>query len=562
VGGVAGGMSCATRLRRLDERAKITVIEKEPYISSATCGIPYALGGVITNEASLHVQTPGRIHDWFNVDVRVGTKLVRIDASKRAIHIQGPAGTEEESLGYDKLVLALGADQLIPPIEGASSEQVFSLATIMDLQRVQAYIAAHDCRNAVVIGAAFVGLEAAENLRGLGLNVTLIERMPHVVPLIDADMAEAIQKELRDNGVRVLTGANVTKIGRPADPEGIKIRGHVFIEGLKVPVPADVVVVAAGIRARTQIAKGAGLAVGRTGVTVNEYMQTSDPDIYAVGDMVETSNRVSGELVRLALAGPASRQGRLAADHIAGRKVAYRGNVGTSITKVFGQTVAMVGLSAEAADAVEGLQHEFVTIHPVNHAGYYPGSQKMILKVRFEMPSGRLLGAQIVGPDGVDKRIDVFAAAIINGNTVEDLEHLELAYAPPYGAAKDAVNMAGFVAGNVVRGDVKIVHAEDFASGRLDLKDYQIVDVRSAEEFAGGKVHGAVNISLGTLRDRLDEIDKSKKVLVHCAVGYRGYLAYRIMVQEGFDVVNLDGGYRAIVEGGFASHLVESEPEH
>jgi NADPH-dependent 2,4-dienoyl-CoA reductase/sulfur reductase-like enzyme/rhodanese-related sulfurtransferase len=547
VGGVAGGMSCATRLRRLNEHADITVIEKGPYISYANCGIPYALGGIIANEEKLHVQTPQKIRSWFNIDVQTGTELLSINRAAKAISIR--RNSRIESLEYDKLVLALGAEPFIPPIEGAHSSHVFNLATIPDLQHIQRYISDHNPRTAAVIGGAFIGLEATENLKALGLDVTVVERLPHLFPLADRDMVFPIEEELICHGIKLITNAAVSKITAP----GSGTPGVVYVDGHD-PVQADLVVMSAGIRARTSIAAESGLAIGRTGVSVNEFMQTSDPDVYAVGDMVETYHRVIGKKVQLALAGPANRQGRLAADHIAGRTTKYRGNIGTSVCKVFGQAIGLVGLSS--SQLVEaGLQHESVTVHPVNHAGYYPGSQKLVLKVHFEPSTGRLLGAQVTGRDSVDKQTDVLAVAMTGGMTVEDLEHLELAYAPPFGAAKDAVNMAGFVAGNVLRGDVEILHAADFAAGLQRLADYQVLDVRSVDEFAGRHIRGALNIPLGELRGRLGEIDKSKKVLVYCFVGYRGYLAYRILTQLGFSAANLDGGFRAVVEGGFDEGL-------
>jgi NADPH-dependent 2,4-dienoyl-CoA reductase/sulfur reductase-like enzyme/rhodanese-related sulfurtransferase len=547
VGGVAGGMSCATRLRRLDEHANIVVIEKGPYISYANCGIPYALGSVIDSEAKLHVQTPEKMRSWFNVDVRTGTELLSVDRAAKAITVR--QSSQVKSLKYDKLVLALGAEPLTPPIDGVGANHIFHLATIPDLQHIQAHIAAHKVGAAVVIGGAFIGLEAAENLRGLGLDVTVVERFPHLFPLADADMAYPLEQELISHGVNVITDATVFRITAPSGAES----GLVYISGHE-PVRADLVIVAVGVRARTSIAAAAGLAVGPTGVCVNEFMQTSDPDVYAVGDMTETYHRVLGARVQLALAGPANRQGRLAADHISGRTTAYRGNIGTSVCKVFGQAIGLVGLSAAQLD-VAGFRHESVTVHPPHHAAYYPDAQKLVVRLHFELCTGRLLGAQVTGRAGVDKQIDVLAVAVAARMMAEDLEHLELAYAPPFGAAKAAVNMAGFVAANVVRGDVQIIHAVDFATGRLSLPDYQVLDVRSADEFAAGHIAGAINIPLGELRRRLGELDKSAKVLAYCFVGYRGYLAYRILKQEEFEVVNLDGGFRSVVEGGFDKHL-------
>ncbi|KAK4169094.1 putative NADH oxidase [Cladorrhinum sp. PSN259] len=549
-GGVAGGMSCATRLRRLDEHAQITVLEKGPFISYANCGIPYALSGTIPSEEKLHLQTPEKAKAWFDVDVLTHAELVSIDRSEHAATVLRD-GVRQEKMGYDKLVLSLGAEPLIPPIEGVKgAENVFTLTTIPDLRGIMGYVKQKEggVKSAVVVGGAFIGLEAAENLKEMeGMEeVTVVERLPHVFPLADADMTYPIEKEMRSRGVRVLTRTSVKKVEE----------GKVYLDDGK-EVNADLVIVAAGVRARMGIAREAGLEVGPTGVTVNEYMQTSDPDIYAVGDMVETENRVLGKKIQLALAGPANRQGRLAADHICGKMTKYRGNVGTSVCKVFGKAIGMVGLGESMLER-NGIRHEDVTVHPVNHAGYYPGSSRLDLKVHFDPETGRLLGGQCVGGDtaGVDKQTSVLAVAMMADMTVEDLEHLELAYAPPFGVAKDAVNMAGFVAGNLLRGDVEIVHAADFAAGRLKLEDFQVLDVRSPGEFSRGYINGAINIPIGELRKRLDELDRSgNKILVYCQIGYRGYLGYRILKQEGFEVVNLDGGYRSVMEGGFDNNM-------
>ncbi|KAF4985208.1 hypothetical protein FDECE_16729, partial [Fusarium decemcellulare] len=349
----------------------------------------------------------------------------------------------------------------------------------------------------------------------------------------------------RKNGVNLRLNARVTKIGSPSESDS----GLVFAQG-QDPVPADLVIMAVGIRARTAIAKEAGLAVGKAGVSVNEFMQTSDPDIYAVGDMVETLNLVTGAPMQTALAGPANRQGRLVADHISGKDVKYRGNLGASVCQVFGKTVGIVGLSTRNLDRL-GIKHEYVTVHPPHHAGWYPGASPVTIKVAFEVPSGKLLGAQVIGNEGVDKRIDVLATAMRAGMTIEDLEHLELAYAPPYGAAKDAINMAGFVGGNVVRGDVKLVHAVDFVRRVRKLEDFQVIDVRGPEEYGKGHLKGAKNIPLVSLRERVGEVEKGVPTLVHCKSGYRSYVGYRILAQNGVDVYNLDGGFKSVLDGGY-----------
>ena len=567
VGGVAGGMSCATRLRRLDENAEIIVLEKGPFISYANCGLPYALGNVITDEKKLHVQTPEKIKAWFNIDVRTNCEVTGIFREGMIVYAadRGHGESPDDDvrvrpIGYDKLVLAVGAKSFKPPIEGINDEHVFTLQTIPDMQKIKSYLAAHDCSSAVVIGGGFIGLEAMENLRLLGLNVTVFEYLPHVLPPIDQEMAELLHAEIRRNGVDLILNARVSRILAAKDSRPAEI----VLESGET-TRADIVIIGTGVRARMHLAQRCGLEVGKTGVKVNGSMQTSDPNVYAVGDMVETPNAITNQNSQLAFAGPANRQGRLVADHICGRKTHYRGNVGTAVCKIFDLTVGFVGFSVEAMRlAGKGSGTQYVTAHPPDHAGYYPGAEQITLKVVFEIPSGRLVGAEAVGKKGVDKRIDVLAMAIRAGMTIEDMEHVELAYAPPYGCAKDPVNMVGFIGANVLIGDAEIIHAEELVRElRMDeeyearrsriLDKYSVLDVRSPDEFSRGHISGAINIPLGDLRENLKSLDPGKKVLVYCWVGYRGYLAYRILKQNGFDAVNLDGGFKTVSEGGFGS---------
>ncbi|VTT68849.1 unnamed protein product [Fusarium fujikuroi] len=482
IGGVAGGMSAATRLRRLDESAIITVFEQGAYTGFANCGIPYALG---------------------------------------------------------KLILAQGAEAFRPPCAGTDVDNITTIQTIADLQKVHELLSDRDAKYVCVIEAGFIGIEVAENLRKLGLAVSIVEYGSHIFPPIDGEMAEILHSELRDNGIQLFLNESAQKI----DKSRITLSSGLVL-------PADLVILAAGVRARTGLAKQAGLVLGATGVSVNTHMQTSDPDIYAVGDMVETQNNITEKPAMLAMAGPANRQGRMAADHICGKTVNYRGNVGTSVCQVFGLTLGFVGLSTQV---LRQLGHDplSITVHPPDHAGYFPGSHTMTIRLAFRKETGQIMGAQIIGKAGVDKRIDVLATAMQFGSTVFDLEHLELGYAPPYGSAKDAVNMAGFVASNVLRGDCKIVHAEQLTREKLD--ELQVVDVRSPEEFARGHLHQAVNLPLNNLRQQLATLDRSRSTMVYCQVGYRGYLAYCILKQFGFDVVNLDGGFKTVVQGGCQS---------
>ncbi|KAH9205399.1 FAD-dependent pyridine nucleotide-disulfide oxidoreductase [Leptodontidium sp. 2 PMI_412] len=542
VGGVAGGMSAATRARRLNETASITVFERGSYVSYANCGIPYALGGVIKDDAALVLQTPQALNDRFNIDVQINKEVLSIDRENHTVDVRAKGSESIQQVPYDKLILSQGAEPFRPPIGGIDLPNVFTLQTIPDLQKIKAYLAEYGGTRVAIIGGGFIGLEVADALHSLGLEISIVEYMPHVFPPLDADLAEPLHAEIRRHNVNLLLNARIEKIEAP----GIDTPGRVVLAD-GVPILADLVIVVVGVRARTSLVEKAGLKIGKTGITVNPFMQTSDPDIYAVGDMIESEHRIAGRALQLALAGPANRQGRLAADNIFGRKISYRGNVGTSACKVFNLTVASVGFSVTSLRQM-GFDPLWVIVHPPDHAGYYPGSHPMTLKVAFEKETGRLLGAQAMGTAGIDKRIDVLATAMQAGLTMFDLEHLELAYAPPYGSAKDPVNMAGFVGSNLLRGDVNIIHAEDLKIGQDAA---QIVDVRSPGEVSRGYIPYAVNIPLNKLRENVSTLDKGRRVVVYCQVGYRGYLAYRILKQKGFDVVNLDGGYKSVLEGGF-----------
>lgn len=425
-------------------------------------------------------------------------------------------------------------------------DNVFTLQTIPDMEYIKRYLATHNSRSVAIIGGGFIGLEAAESLRVSGVNVPIIEYTPRAFPPIDQEIAEPMHAELRKNGLNLLLGTRIQEIRHAAESGSMS---EIVLDcGEKVR--AHVILLTAGIRSRTTLARQAGLDFNNFGIVTNRYMQTSDPNIYAIGDMACTVNRVTNTEHNLALAGPANRQGHLVADHIFGRNIAYRGNVGTAICQVFDLNIGIVGSSIKNLRA-QGLEPEYVTIHPPSHASYYPQSSPMSFKLTFSKSDGKILGAQIVGKRGVDKRIDVIATCMQADMTVYDLEHLELAYAPPFGSAKDPVNMSGFVASNVLRGDTEIVHPEDLTTECL--KNLQIVDVRSPEEFAHGYIKGALLIPLENLREQLELLDTSKKTLVYCQVGYRGYLAYRILKQGGFErVVNLDGGLKGVSQGGYS----------
>jgi NADPH-dependent 2,4-dienoyl-CoA reductase/sulfur reductase-like enzyme/rhodanese-related sulfurtransferase len=559
VGGVAGGMSAATRLRRLDETAMITVFEKGLYVSCATSGLPYCLGGVIKDDSALTLQTAESFKALFNIDVYVNTEVVDIDRKGRVVTVQPLGGGEGSSqFFYDKLILSQGAEPFRPSIEGSDLHHVFTFQTIPDLRTIRHFMLEHEVRHVAIVGGGFIGLETAEALNHIDREVTIIEYMPQVFPPIDEDMVGFLHTEIRRHDVRLLLNTRISRI----EP------GRVVLSDGNL-VLADIVILSAGTRANTRLAREAGLKIGKTGVTVNSHMQTSDLDIYAVGDMVETYHRVAkvpsllslrgvyavGDKVetyhrvevpsQLALRGPANRQGRLAADHICGKSAHYRGNVGTSVCKIFDLTVASTGLSVKALRAMNQ-EPLWVTIHPPDHSCHYPGVNSMTLKVIFEKGTGRLLGAQAIGSSGIDKRIDVLSTALQARMRIFDLEHLELSYAPPYSSAKDAVNVAGFVGGNVLRGDVHIIHTENL---EIEMSGAQIVDVRPPEEFNSGHVRGAVNLPIDTLRENVSTLEKGRRLIVYCQVGYRGYLAYRILKQKGFDVVNLDGGYKLLVNG-------------
>jgi NADPH-dependent 2,4-dienoyl-CoA reductase/sulfur reductase-like enzyme/rhodanese-related sulfurtransferase len=540
IGGNAAGMSCATRLRRLDEKAKITIVEKGPVISFGTCGIPYVLGQVIQVPSQLNVQSPAKMQQWFNLDILINTELLEIDRGSETVRIRDSSGTPRQ-LHYDKLVLAIGAEPTIPDVPGIQSKHVFALHTAQDLHKVRHYLAGGDARWAAVIGGGFIGLETAENLHRLGLRTTVIERFPHILPGMDEILAEGIQAELRGNGVRLVLNARVTHI---SEPDGM-FPGLVHVHGYE-PISADLVIVATGVRARTLIAAKSGLRVGSSGVIVDEKMETTDPDIYAVGDMVKAHHALIGHRLHVPLAGPACRQGRIAADNICGRASRYRGNVGTSVCKIFGLSFGMAGLSNQALRDMGGAPFEYITIHPPQHATYYPGAHIMTMQASFEIPSGKILGVQIVGPEGVDKRLDVISTAIQAGMKISDLADLELGYAPQFGSAKDPVNMLGFVGQNILRKEVRILHPSDLPSKLAHIADYVVFDVRSPEEFRFSHVPGAVSVPLGQLRSVAQRLSTQKPVLAYCWVGYKSYIACRILQQMGFRAFYLDGGLKSL----------------
>ena len=536
VGGVAGGATAAARLRRLDESAEITVIERTGFVSYANCGLPYYVGGVIPEKKSLTLQTPQSFKSRFNIDVRVSSEVTAIDRGNKRVTVRNLADGGEYSLDYDKLILSPGAKAMVPDTPGVHSERVLKLRTVEDALEMRRRVVEEKPERVVVVGGGFIGLEAAENLAEAGVGVTILQRSEQVMPPLDWDMACELHAELRKNGVDLRFKHAVESYEETENGIRVHVKGRESID-------CAFVVLAVGVVPESELAKAAGLELGPKGsIMVDSHMRTSDPDIYAVGDAVPVTDPVTGALKLTPLAGPANKQGRIAADNICGIPSEYRGTLGASVVKVFGLTAATVGLNEKAAKAA-GVKYERIVGYWGNHAGYYPGAKNMTVKVLFDPDTGRILGAQIVGPVGVDKRIDVFATAIRAGLTGADLAELELSYAPPYGSAKDPVNMCGFMIENIRAGIVKQFHWDEVAALPRD-GSVTLLDVRNPGEYEAGHIDGAVNIALDGMREHLGELDKSKPVYVNCFSGMRSYIACRILAGNGFDVYNLSGGWR------------------
>lgn len=541
VGGVAGGASAAARARRLSEDAEIIILERDEYVSFANCGLPYHIGGEIQDRDALLLQTPESLKTSLNLDVRTGHEVLAIDRDGKSIQVRTRATGEEYTESYDKLVLCQGANPVRPPLPGIDHPRLFTLRNIPDMDAIKAVVD-QGAFSAVVIGGGYIGMEIAEALRHRAVKVDLVEMLPQVMPPLDAEMARDLAYHMESYGVNLhlgVTAQSFTDVGGQIQTE--------LSDGTQLL--ADLVVMAVGVRPASSLAHQAGLAIGnRGGIKVDEHMRTSDPDIYAAGDMVEVTDTVTGEPTVIPLAGPANRQGRIVADHIFGRDSAYQSTQGTAVLKVFDMTGGCTGASEKLLQRLHR-PYRKIYIHPSGHAGYYPGTAPMHLKLLFAPGDGRILGAQIVGYDGVDKRLDVFATAIRAGMTVYDLEYLELAYAPPYGSAKDPVNMAGFVGSNLLRGDVDFWYAEEYPERTVSGT---IIDVRSPEEFAAWHMPEAINIPVGELRDGLaDKLptgDLHHPLFVYCRVGFRSYLAYRILRQSGYDnVQTLAGGSKTFM---------------
>jgi NADPH-dependent 2,4-dienoyl-CoA reductase/sulfur reductase-like enzyme/rhodanese-related sulfurtransferase len=536
VGGVAGGASAAARSRRLSEDAQIVVFERGPDVSFANCGLPYYVGGEIAEREKLLVTTPERLRDRFKLDVRTRSSVEAIDRIAKKIRVRDLTSGREYEETYDKLILAPGAAPLRPPIPGIDLPGTYTLRNLQDVDRIKERVD-KGVKQAVVVGAGFIGLELVENFVKRGIATTVVELQDQVLPPFDKEMTTPIVETLLAKGVTVLLGQSAN--GFEETPGGLVVR---LKSGQRLP--AQLVILGVGVRPENKLAVDAGLEVGpRGGIRVNDHLQTNDPNIYAVGDAIEVKDVVSGDPTQVPLAGPANRQGRIAADNVFGRSMKYRGTQGTAIVGVFDHTAAMTGASEKALRRAN-LPFRKVYVHPTHHAGYYPGAEGLTLKILFHPETGKLQGAQAVGGAGVDKRIDVLAVAIQAGMTVFDLEEMELAYAPQYGSAKDPINMAGFVAGGLLRGDHPQVDVEAVLSATASERPF-LLDVRTPQEFASGHIPGAVNIPVDDdLRSRLVELPQDRKIAAYCQVGQRGYLATRILLQAGLSAVNIGGGYK------------------
>ena len=550
IGGVAGGASTAARLRRLDEHAEIVLFEKGSYISYANCGLPYYIGDVITDRNKLFVQTAASFKDRFNIDARVQNEVLAIVPEKKLVQVKDLKTGLDYELSYDKLVLSPGAEPIRPPLEGINSEGIFTLRNVLDTDRIKAYVSKFPQGKAVIIGAGFIGLEMAENLHHLGMHVSIIEMGPQILAPVDFPIAAIAQQHIRSKGVDLKLKTAVT--GFEKTENGLKV----FMKD-ELPMEADIVILSIGVKPDTRLAVAAGIELGSArGILVNDYLQTSNKDIYAVGDAIEFTNPITHNSMPTYLAGPANKQGRICANNLVlGNRSKYNGSINTAIVKIFDLTVAVAGVASKHLTAAK-IEHLVSTTHSGSHAGYYPGSEQMTIQINFAPADGKLLGAQIIGTDGVDKRIDTLSSVIQRGSTIEELTEFEHAYAPPYSSAKDPVNMAGYVAENILQ---KRLHVIPWSAVKDISKEDLLIDVRTALEFVEGNIPGSINIPVDELRNRLDEIEKNKNIFIYCQIGLRGYLAQRILLQNGFQhVQNISGGYKLWSACDMESNLKES----
>ena len=535
VGGVAGGASAAARSRRLSEDAEIVVFERGPDVSFANCGLPYYIGGEIADRDKLLVTTPERLRSRFKLDVRTQSSVEAIDRVARTVRVRNLASGQVYEESFDKLILATGAAPFRPSITGIDLPGVFTLRNLQDTDQIKSRVTSH-VKQVVLLGGGFISLELAENLVRLGISTTVVEKNDQILTPFDKEMTTPFVEALAAKGVTLVLGQTAESIEQCSD-------GLTVCLNSGQRLTAQLVIFGIGVRPENKLAVDAGLEVGpRGGIRVNDYLQTSDPDIYAVGDVIEVNDVISGDKTQVPLAGPANRQGRIAADNVFGRSMKYRGTQGTSILGFFDRTAAMTGASEKVLRRANRPFRK-VYIHPAHHAGYYPGAEGMVLKLLFDPTTGQILGAQGAGGAGVDKRIDVLAVAIQAKMTVFDLEEMELAYAPQFGSAKDPINMLGFVAGGLLRGEHPQIDLETVLADSSTNKPF-LLDVRTAQEFGNGHIPGAVNIPVDDLRSRLNELPQDRKIAVYCQVGQRGYIATRILMQKGFSVANIGGGYK------------------
>jgi NADPH-dependent 2,4-dienoyl-CoA reductase/sulfur reductase-like enzyme/rhodanese-related sulfurtransferase len=540
VGGVAGGASCAARARRLSENAEISVFERGPFVSFASCGLPYYVGDVIKEEKSLLVATPELFQRRFNIEVKLQHAVTAVNRSQKSISVTNLVTGQLTQEKYDALVLSTGSSIKVPPVPGVDLPGIFSLRTIQDSHRIKEWMTHHPVKRVVVVGGGFIGLETVENLVKLGMQVTVVEMLSQVMPNLDAEIAGRLQQHLTAKGVSLHLGDGISRFDPGAQGQGLRVTTRAAAQ-----FDCDMVLLATGVKPEVTLASQAGLEIGELGgIRVDDRMQTSDPSIWAVGDAVEVRDFVTGEWCLVPLAGPASRQGRIAADTIMGRNSRFRGVQGTMVCEVMGLTVAATGASEKTLiNLKKPIAYEKVFLHPGHHAGYYPGAKTLTIKLLFSPVDGKLLGAQAVGEAGVEKRIDVISMAIQKEGTVYDLEEAEMCYAPQFGSAKDPVNFAGMIAANSLRGDSPLTHWKGLVQSQ-----YFLLDVREPLEFSAGHVAGATNIPLPTLRSRLNELPKDQEIAVYCGVGQRSYYATRILKQKGFTARNISGGFTSFVQ--------------
>ena len=536
IGGVAGGATVAARLRRLDETVNIILFERGEFISYANCGLPYYVGGTIPRREDLLVMRTDTFVNRFSLDVRTFSEVTAIDPKRKMVTVTNRINGKVYNELYDKLVITTGSDPIRPPLPGVDLDRIFTIRNIPDVDRIKSFISRNPVRSAVVVGGGFIGLEMVENLREAGLEVALIEKANQVMAPIDLPMARIVQKELKAHGVKVLLETGVANFRMLGDELAVTLDNN-------QEVRADLAILSIGVRPDAKLARDAGLAIGPLGgIKTDMYMQTSDPDIYALGDVVEVLNPVTGKPALFPLAGPANKQARIVADNIyEGNHTAYSGTIGTSIAKVFGLAVAATGASSKVLDR-EGIPHLTTMLQGKSHAGYYPGAQPLYIKINFAPEDGRLLGAQVIGAEGADKRIEMFSFIIKNGGSIYDLQEIEHAYAPPYSSAKDMVNMAGYVAENILKGRLKLISWDELQ--QLNKSEIMLLDVRTVDEYNAGHLPGAVNIPLENLRRSMANLPRNRKIVIYCAIGLRGYIAYRVLSQYGFsDLANLEGGH-------------------